>query len=843
MSETATLLHVGRAGTSPPSVPEGWTVETVSSAAAASDRLCGGVDCVLVDHETDDGGDGLAVLDVIDAPCPVLYRSAEPDGELASAASARGAVHYLHGGDDVAERLRAVVDTGDATARRAADPGTTTVDRPVVLERIDEAYLSFDTDWNFTYINERGAEILGASPDDLVGENVWEVFPEATDHAYYDEYTDAIETGEPVSFEEYYEPLDLWTSNRAYPTEDGLSVFFHDITERKRYEEMLPGLLQTTRDMMQADGPEEIAEQLVAATEDLLSLDLSVVRFHEVGGDELVPIEGTAALAETVGDRPVYDVGEGGPGAVFESGAATYRDQVDVDGIDAVLYLPLGEHGTLSAGVGDGEELGGVEKQTAELLAANATTALDRTERRERLELFERVIESVEDMLYVLDADGQFVYVSEPFVEFTGYEREELVGATPAVVVDRETLERGRAVVAELRRSDERSRTIQTEIETSDGERRPVEVDVALLPNDTDADPGTVAVVRDVSALQETQQRLAIENDRFRYLFDHIPDALVEFTFDGTEPVVESVNPAFERTFGISAGHAVGESLNDLIVPKQYHDQAKQLDESIVAGAVETKEVERSTSTGVGHFLFRGVSFGTDANRRGFCIYTDISDQKERESRLEVLHTVLRHNLRTEMNLIVGYAEQLQRRYDDDPVLLDAIRREANQVADLSDTARRVERALDRDDDHLAVTDVTRYVAEAAETARKRFPHADLTVSTPESATAVADRRLVFALSNAIENAVDHNDSEHPSVDVSVERTDEEVEIRVADDGPGIPKQERDLVTGERDITQLQHGSGLGLWAINWIVESFGGSLAFETSEKGSVVVLRLRTQ
>jgi PAS domain S-box-containing protein len=831
VSETATLLHVRRSDGRSPSVPGGWTVDTVSSAAAANDQLDGDVDCVLVEHALDDGRDGLAVLDAIDPRCPVFYRTAEPDGEVASAAAARGAVHYLHGGDDVADRIRGAVDT----------PPT---DRPSVLERIDEAYLSFDTDWNFTYINERGAGMLGTTRDDLVGENVWDVFPEASDLAYHEQYTHAMATGEPVSFEEYYEPLDLWTSNRAYPTDDGLAVFFHDITERKRYEEMLPGLLRTTHEMMQAEAPEEIAQQLVAATEDLLALDLSVVRFYDADVDELVPVAGTVTLSETLGDRPNYPVGEGGPGTVFESGAATYRDAVGIDGVQSVLYLPLGEHGTLSAGVAPGEPFGTVERQTAELLAANATTALDRAARRERLELSERIIESVEDMLYVLSPDEQCVYVSEPFAEFTGYDRDGLVGRSPLAVVDESTLERGREVVTELRRSGERSRTIQTQLKTSEGGRRPVEVDISLLPSRNGGPPGTVAVVRDVSALQETQQRLAIENERFRYLFDHIPDALVEFTFDGTEPIVESVNPAFERTFGISAGHAVGESLNDLIVPEEYREQAKQIDDAVGDGDVQTSEVERLTGTGIGHFLFRGVSFGSGTNQRGFCIYTDISDRKERESRLEVLHTVLRHNLRTEMNLIEGYAEQLQRRYDDDdPVLLDAIRREATQVADLSDTARRVERALDRDDDRLAARDVTRYVDEAANTARKRFPHADLTVSAPDSATAVADRRLVFALSNAIENAVEHNENEQPSVEVSVEPTETAVEVRVADDGPGIPEQERDFITGERDITQLQHGSGLGLWAINWIVESFGGSLSFETPEEGSVVVLRLRTQ
>ena len=153
MSEIATLLHVRPPDGRSPSLPDRWTIHTVSSAAAANDQLDGSVDCVLVEHALDDGRDGLAVLDAIDACCPVFYRTAEPDGEVASAAAARGAVHYLHGGDDVAERISGVVDT-------------LPTDRPSVLERIGEAYLSFDSDWNVTYINERAAELLDTSPSE-----------------------------------------------------------------------------------------------------------------------------------------------------------------------------------------------------------------------------------------------------------------------------------------------------------------------------------------------------------------------------------------------------------------------------------------------------------------------------------------------------------------------------------------------------------------------------------------------------------------------------------------------------------------------------------------------------
>ncbi|WP_254838413.1 GAF domain-containing protein [Natronomonas marina] len=102
-----------------------------------------------------------------------------------------------------------------------------------MLGRIGEGFLSLDDEWRVTHLNERGEAFLGRSADELLGENLWEAFPEATDERFYEEYHRAMETQEPVTFEERHEPLDQWFEVRAYPASDGLSVFFRDVTEVK----------------------------------------------------------------------------------------------------------------------------------------------------------------------------------------------------------------------------------------------------------------------------------------------------------------------------------------------------------------------------------------------------------------------------------------------------------------------------------------------------------------------------------------------------------------------------------------------------------------------------------
>jgi signal transduction histidine kinase len=103
----------------------------------------------------------------------------------------------------------------------------------------------------------------------------------------------------------------------------------------------------------------------------------------------------------------------------------------------------------------------------------------------------------------------------------------------------------------------------------------------------------------------------------------------------------------------------------------------------------------------------------------------------------------------------------------------------------------------------------------------------------------MADSHLLMAVEDLVENAIVHAHHAEPVVRVTVEPTDDAVAFAVADDGPGIPDQELAVLdTGGE--TELQHGSGAGLWVVTWIVERSGGELSFETSSEGTTVTIRL---
>lgn len=105
-----------------------------------------------------------------------------------------------------------------------------------VLESMSDAFVSLDTDWCYTYVNEKAGGIFGKNPQWLTGKHIWTVFPEGIGQPFYMNYKTAMNERVSISVEEYYPPLDKWFENRIYPTENGISIFFHDITENKKKE-------------------------------------------------------------------------------------------------------------------------------------------------------------------------------------------------------------------------------------------------------------------------------------------------------------------------------------------------------------------------------------------------------------------------------------------------------------------------------------------------------------------------------------------------------------------------------------------------------------------------------
>lgn len=104
------------------------------------------------------------------------------------------------------------------------------------LNRINDGVISVDKEWRYTYLNDAALALHPMGREGALGRSVWDVHPQLKDMIFWDKYHEAMERRKVVEFEVYYEEGGIWFSIRAYPSEDGLTIYYKDITEQKKSE-------------------------------------------------------------------------------------------------------------------------------------------------------------------------------------------------------------------------------------------------------------------------------------------------------------------------------------------------------------------------------------------------------------------------------------------------------------------------------------------------------------------------------------------------------------------------------------------------------------------------------
>ncbi|MEP0983928.1 PAS domain S-box protein [Leptolyngbya sp. FACHB-17] len=135
----------------------------------------------------------------------------------------------------------------EARLEQALNTSAQTTERKVatILESITDAFVAFDRDWHYTYVNQAAAQILHKTPEELLGKHVWnDVFPELVGGVAYQAMHQAVAEQVPVTWEEFGKSVQCWLEANAYPSAEGIAVYFRNVTERKQAEAEREQLLQ-----------------------------------------------------------------------------------------------------------------------------------------------------------------------------------------------------------------------------------------------------------------------------------------------------------------------------------------------------------------------------------------------------------------------------------------------------------------------------------------------------------------------------------------------------------------------------------------------------------------------
>jgi PAS domain S-box-containing protein len=476
-----------------------------------------------------------------------------------------------------------------------------------------------------------------------------------------------------------------------------------------------------------------------------------------------------------------------------------------------------------------------------ELLAREREVAtrereLERSERK-----YESLVTAAPDAIFLVDAQtGRIVEANESAEELTGRPAAELVGSDVTSVHPPDGADRYRATfrrtveTGECPSQAEDGR--QLYVRRADGSDVPVEMSTEVV--ELDGRDYVQSIVRDVSDRRERERELRLKNRAIENAPVGITIADAESNADTGNEIVY-VNEHFEEITGYDGDEILGRDCRFLQGPDTDPDRTGRIGDALDRReAIETEVLNYRVD---GSRFWNHLSIAPVADERGDPTHfvgfqRDVTDRKRRDQLISVLNRVLRHNLRNEMNVVLMETERLQGRLDGaEAAMAERIHDCARTLTELGERARDIQRVT-RSAADPAPGDVAALVGNVADRLREEHPEASVTISAPTERTALVSDALPEAVAELGTNAIRHGGE---TVEFEVREADHGTVVRVADDGPGLPEAERRILEGAEE-TQLDHGSGLGLWFVNWVVTELGGHVE-PTVGDGTAVEVYLR--
>jgi len=462
--------------------------------------------------------------------------------------------------------------------------------------------------------------------------------------------------------------------------------------------------------------------------------------------------------------------------------------------------------------------------------------SLELNAKTNELRRFREAVEASGHAIFITDPNGRLTYVNPAFESITGYDAEEVLGETPAILSSGEMSE---AYYEKLWRTIAAGETWEAEIVDRRKNGEPYTAYQTIAPITDDGEVRAfVAVQTDITERKKLRDRLKRHRDIVQRLEDPI-------MLQDREGRFELVNEALCEFAGLPASDLAGRDeylfMDDAAAETIEQRKSEVIDTEAPVRYSISPEFERSGKEAVFRTSRYPYYDETDELAGTFAICRDVTDLEERTRQLRVLDNILRHNLRNDLTVIRGLADRIRAQSSGEPAETAAqIVSHADNLMTTGEKSRSITELLGEEPDTrpIDIAPLARSVAEGISAER---PAALIDVDAPEHATADTTFKFREAIEELVTNAIDHSDREAPSVEIRVRTTEDTVEARVIDDGPGIPEMDRDVLVTGQAIDDLYHGSGLGLWLVYWIVERSGGSISVTDAEpRGTEIVIGL---
>ncbi|WP_165853294.1 GAF domain-containing protein [Halonotius aquaticus] len=772
-----------------------------------------------------------------------------------------------------------------------------------VLDRIDDAVYALDTDWRFTFCNEHAAELLASDPETLLGQTLWEAFPEAAEGLVGEEFRTAMETGEATRFDIYYEPLSRWFSVRAHPSDTGLTVVFRDLADQdghdldlQRKQRLFEAVFEQTADaLIVADGDRRItdlnptAESLFGyTTEEVVGQPVSTLYGEPIGEDDATqPSDQPYVLTYERADGTTFE-GETlsttltGPNGAALATLASIRDvssrmayerQIEArnDALRRFHAITTDEERSFEATVESMLALGvdyldvdmgvfasidsgdyAVEATVPDNapITAGDSFALDET-------YCKPVVEAGEPVTFTSGPDGEDAdmeaYGTDGFQTYLG---------VPVVVDDtpygtlcfaardsrREGFTDGDTAFAQIA-----AQWLGSELSSNAFEAK-------LTALNETARQLMAAESRDAIA-EVTAERAAAVLDlplTGIWWYDDDREALVPATQTAAAAELIDDQPTFHQGDAVAWEAFTDDETrvyDDLTDAEALHNDETVFgsevlvplgDHGILVTGATTAHAFSETDRTLIDVLAATVTAALDQAEREAVLRETQAELEAANEELALLNQVVRHDIKNDVAVILGHGKSLADQLDESAAdSLQPVLRAATHITDITETVGEFLDVIGGDaEPALEPIDLTAVLTDECRKARRTYEDADIQIDDgfPTGVEVAATELLSSVFRNLITNAITHNDKPTPEVTISGEERGDSVVIHVADNGPGIPEDRRQEIFGRGEHGLESPGSGIGLYLVDTLTDIYDGDIEITDNEpEGSVFTLTLQ--
>jgi PAS domain S-box-containing protein len=402
-----------------------------------------------------------------------------------------------------------------------------------ILDRISDGFIALDKDWRYVYVNKEALGLIQKKQEEVIGKNIWDIFPEAKGTRFYQACLRAMEKQEYVFIETYYDRQNRWYESHLYPSSLGLTIHFRDITEKKKTEEELEKAGEQYKNLVNAvDG---IVWEANAQTfnftfvsdraERLLGYPLHLwTTTPGFWADHIHPDDKNWAVRFCVQSTNEKQPHEFEYRMIAADGRVVWlRDIVNVTVENDKPVLLRGLMIDITA-----------QKKAEEAILASE-------------EKYRTLVEQATDGIFIADHAGKFVVVNSSGCALSQYSLAELMNMTIYDLADPEDLKTNPFHFEEMQKYG--SATTERKMRKKDGTVIDIEVNAKFL-----SDGRFLSFIRDITERKKSQEVLEKYNDRFAMIAEVTHDAIWEWNLETGELWANNVH---QKLYGLTKSDPV----------------------------------------------------------------------------------------------------------------------------------------------------------------------------------------------------------------------------------------------------------------------------------------------